>query len=61
MSKNNINPNDEVEKWKDKTYEKIKSLHKKELGNFLEKEADKILSKYKITPKTWSPHELVPA
>jgi hypothetical protein len=61
MNNNNINPNIEVEEWKDKANEKIKNFHKKELGNFLEKEASRILNKYKINPKTWSPQELIPA
>ena len=48
---NYVDPNEEVEKWKDKFYEKIKNLHGKDLGNFIEKNADRILKKYNIKCK----------
>ena len=48
MNKNYSDPNEEVESWKDSFYEKIKNLHGKELGDFLEKNADRILKKYNI-------------
>lgn len=51
MTKKYSDPNDEVESWKDAVYEETKNLHGKELEDYFEKNADRILKKYNIKCK----------
>ena len=46
MIKKYKTPNDEVEEWKDKVYERIKNLKGDELTEYFERRADEILKKH---------------
>ncbi len=48
MTKNFKNPNDEVEGWKDKIYERTKHLAGKELAEYYEQRTKEILEKYNL-------------